>query len=151
MIRHDLRERIVEAARACVGTPFRHQGRTPGVALDCGGLVLWPQRALGMDFSETLDYGPAPNPERMLRILLKHFVEIDRRDLLPGDIVWLRMVDVPQHLALYTGKTLIHATCDGPRRVVEHGFRAVWPGRVHKAFRYRWLHEMEMEKETEAG
>ena len=31
---------IIAIARACLGTPFRHQGRIPGVALDCAGLVV---------------------------------------------------------------------------------------------------------------
>ena len=30
---------IIASARACLGTPFLHQGRIPGVALDCAGLV----------------------------------------------------------------------------------------------------------------
>ena len=38
---------IVNAARECVGTPFRHQGRVLGVGLDCAGLVLMPFSAVG--------------------------------------------------------------------------------------------------------
>ncbi len=28
----------IAAARTCLGTPFHHQGRAPGVGLDCIGL-----------------------------------------------------------------------------------------------------------------
>jgi NlpC/P60 family putative phage cell wall peptidase len=45
--------RAVAAARAAIGTPFLHQGRRPGVGLDCLGLVLHVERAL---------HGRAPDP-----------------------------------------------------------------------------------------
>lgn len=40
--------RVVAAARACLGTPFRPQGRVPGLGLDCVGLVLVAARAAGL-------------------------------------------------------------------------------------------------------
>ncbi|MBK8745664.1 MAG: peptidase P60, partial [Propionivibrio sp.] len=38
---------ILAAARACIGTPFVHQGRIPGLALDCAGLVVAVAQAIG--------------------------------------------------------------------------------------------------------
>ena len=38
MIDHN--KNMIAAARACLGTPFHHQGRMPGVGLDCIGLVI---------------------------------------------------------------------------------------------------------------
>jgi hypothetical protein len=38
---------VVTAARALLGTPFQHQCRSPGVALDCAGVVICTARAVG--------------------------------------------------------------------------------------------------------
>lgn len=38
---------IVAAARSCIGTRFRSQGRVPGLGLDCVGVVLVAARAAG--------------------------------------------------------------------------------------------------------
>ncbi len=38
---------IVAAARSCIGTRFRSQGRMPGLGLDCVGVVLVAARAAG--------------------------------------------------------------------------------------------------------
>jgi cell wall-associated NlpC family hydrolase len=38
---------IIAAARACLGTPFRHQGRLPGIGLDCAGVALHVAQAVG--------------------------------------------------------------------------------------------------------
>jgi cell wall-associated NlpC family hydrolase len=48
---------IIAAARRAVGTPFRHQGRTPGVALDCAGLALYVAAENGVD---TIDHEGYP-------------------------------------------------------------------------------------------
>lgn len=135
----DLRRAVVEAARACVGTPFLHQGRTPGVGLDCVGLVRWPQVALGVSDEDFRQYGPMPNPQRMEMLLKEHFVPISVQDLTPGDILWFKITSIPQHLAIYTGISIIHAVSSGPKCVVEHGYRFPWPKRVAGVFRYRWL------------
>ena len=47
MAGHPLAEAIVTAARACVGTRFRAQGRSPGLALDCVGVALAAASAAG--------------------------------------------------------------------------------------------------------
>lgn len=39
---------VVAEARRHLGTPWVHQGRTPGVALDCIGLVIVVARRLGL-------------------------------------------------------------------------------------------------------
>ena len=38
---------MIAAARACIGTPFHHQGRRPGAGLDCIGLIVIALRAAG--------------------------------------------------------------------------------------------------------
>ena len=54
---------VVAAARAHIGTPWQHQGRLRGVALDCAGLVIMVARDLGIvepDF-DIRGYGRAPD------------------------------------------------------------------------------------------
>lgn len=133
-----IREQIIEAARECIDTPFRHQGRNPKQGLDCVGLVRYPGVKLGL-YAEDVDvrnYGPYPQPEMMHKLLMQFFLPIEPEDKQPGDIVWMNAPD-PQHLAIYTGPTIIHACQQGYMRVVEHGFRSPFPGRVVQWFRYR--------------
>lgn len=129
--------RVIEAARECVGVPFRHQGRNLN-GLDCIGLVRWPAFKLGMidPGDDFLNYGREPQPHIMARELDKRLERAPLDDLRPTDILWFRIIQDPQHLALYTGKTIIHAVNGGPFRVVEHGFRHPWPKRLYRAYRY---------------
>jgi cell wall-associated NlpC family hydrolase len=39
---------VIRAARAYIGTPFRHQGRLKGVAVDCAGVVMCVAEELGI-------------------------------------------------------------------------------------------------------
>ena len=36
----EVRERIAASARSLIGTPYQHQGREPGVSIDCGGVAI---------------------------------------------------------------------------------------------------------------
>ncbi len=141
----DLSEAILNAARECIGTPFRHQGRNPGRGLDCVGLVRHPAIEVGFapkgtDFAA---YGRFPQPITMMRILGQYFELIDPSIKQPGDIMWMsatsRSDQTPQHLGLWTGDTIIHAMATGPCKVVEHPFRHPFPGRVTAWFRYKKL------------
>jgi cell wall-associated NlpC family hydrolase len=40
---------MVLAARECLGTPFQHQGRVPGVGLDCVGVAIYAAREVGLN------------------------------------------------------------------------------------------------------
>jgi len=134
------RAAIIAAARACLDTPFRHQGRLPGQGLDCIGLVRWPAVACGLTREDFRAYGRQPRPEAMHRQLCRYFDPVPLGEARPGDILWLAVGDAPQHLAILTEVgTLIHALADGPGRVVEHGYRHPWPGRLRGVFRYRGL------------
>lgn len=138
-----IRDKLVAAARACVGTPWRHQGRVPGQHLDCVGLVWYTGVSAGLlprerDFTT---YGRMPQPERMGEILANFFT-IHRptpANLKPGSILWLKILGDPMHLAIYTGETIIHAVSSGPAQVVEHGFRGPWPKRIHAILEWQGL------------
>ena len=114
---------IVAAARACVGTRFRAQGRCADTGLDCVGLVLVavgvdpavvPAYALGGDHADLLD-----------AVLVKagcHRVVT----ALPGDILVLAPVPRLRHLAIVTNDGVIQAHA-GLGRVVEGPPDPDWP------------------------
>lgn len=55
---------------------------------------------------------------------------------LPGDILLMRFAGEPQHIALYTGATLIHSYAS-IRRVVEHRLDIKWARRIVQAYRIK--------------
>lgn len=147
---------LVAAARAWLGTPYVHQHRTRGVAVDCVGLVIgagldagvlstWTEEA----WAPHRNYGRAPNPEHMGRAI-RQFLEpldISPEEVGPDAAVafmgW--RAHMPMHLAIMATtpdgrRTMIHAF-GHIGRVVEHGFDQEWPGRVVSWWRYPGIQE----------
>ena len=143
----ELREEIQEEARRWLGTPYRHQHRMRGVAVDCIG-VIWGVgeacRALSVDEALVrpyLAYSRLPSPTRFLDALAA-FLEPAGDFVMPGDIAcmaWDNDHGLPQHVGILCedrGRpTIIHAESQ-IGRCVEHGFVGEWPGRVHSWWRY---------------
>lgn len=129
-------DHVIEAARACLRTPFRHQGRQPGRGLDCGGLVIHAFTSAGYTMTDEPGYTREPQPAWMRAVLERVFVPVD--DLRPGDVLWMRFDMDPQHLAIWTGVTIIHAFLRS-RKVVEHRMDSAWWLRVVKRYRHREL------------
>lgn len=53
------RAHFCEVVQSYVNTPFHHRGRTPGVQLDCAGVVVCGLEAFGLHVPDVL-YGPSP-------------------------------------------------------------------------------------------
>jgi cell wall-associated NlpC family hydrolase len=136
-------EEIVREARSWVGTPYRHQGKVRGRAVDCVGLILGVGHALALldisreEWATFAGYTRTPNPRKMGEAM-ELFLE--RLELEPGEeppagaIGWFGWRDeLPMHLAIiarFEGRaTMIHAYSHA-ERCVEHGFVAEWPERV---------------------
>lgn len=137
-------------ARCWIGTPYRHQGRLQGHAIDCAGLILevglaldlfdFPRTAFADRFRAWQGYGRLPNPARMRGALAAFLQPIKASEARGGDAMWVRWERGPaMHLAILADDgpelTMIHAhglvgVC------VEHGFRAEWPDRVESWWRY---------------
>lgn len=136
----DKKQAIIVAARGWLGTPFRHQGRTRGVGVDCVGLIIGVARELGI-VAKNFDhnrYGKQPDPDSMLRVLRDHLDRVPVRLAEPGDILYMRFREDPQHLAILTdASTIIHAYAQG-RRCLEHAYTDQWRDRTVATFRYRW-------------
>lgn len=118
---------VVAAARGMLGTPFRHRGRQPGLALDCAGLLICVARELAIvapDF-DVPDYTGNPDGSMLAwcdRILGPR---VPRISMMPGDAIAVITESEPQHLGIvcdyrYGGLAIIHATNDrAHNRVIE--------------------------------
>ncbi|MBA1147418.1 C40 family peptidase [Ectothiorhodospiraceae bacterium WFHF3C12] len=126
---------VIELARSYKDTPFHHQGRQPGVGLDCVGLLACAFQAAGVPIRDRTNYPRQPIPADMLDALREHTERVPKRaSWLPADVLWMHF-DEPQHLALYTGRSVIHAYAQ-VGRVVEHRMDATWMGRVVSVWRH---------------
>jgi cell wall-associated NlpC family hydrolase len=131
------RAEVVAEARTWLGTPWVHQHRTKGVAVDCAGLVICVARDLGLvppgfDFN-----GYTRSPDGTLLAVCEQYMHrIPREQLQPGDVVVVSMKGEPQHMGIvadyvHSGLSIVHATNAGACCVVETrlAFNAI--------FRYR--------------
>ncbi len=116
---------FVASARAMLGTPYRHQGRTEK-SVDCIGMLLVAGARIGVCpiGAAPTNYGRMPTP-LLLDGLRKYCEPIQEPE--PGCIVAIRWPGDRQasHVAVCAGGTLIHAVSNYDR-VVEHGYRMQW-------------------------
>ncbi len=88
----NLRQLVLLAARAYLGTPYRHQGSRRGVGCDCLGLIRGVWRTLYGDEPEepgayTADWSVRGGPDRLLDAALRHLTPVAVADAQPGDVV----------------------------------------------------------------
>lgn len=156
MLNIEPRVRVVEEARAWVGTAYGHQGRMQGSKVDCVGLIIAVGLATGVleitadQWRPYAGYSRTPNPRRMGEAMAEFLIPLElaaRPDALPpdGTVAWLQWrEDLPMHLgilATFEGRrTLIHAF-EHVGKCVEHGFAAEWPNRVASWWCYPGLAE----------
>lgn len=129
---------VIAAARALLGTPFVHQGRFPGRALDCAGVIVATATALGIAHDDMTDYSRLPTGGLLRQVLDSQpgLVAVPLANIASGDILLMRFKREPQHLGIYTGSSLIHAW-QIVGQVVEHAFDETWRRRLVAAYRFR--------------
>ena len=138
------REAIVAAARGWIGTAYVHQASVKGLGCDCLGLLRGVWRELAGGEPETpppysQDWAESSGDETLYAALKRHFEEIDRIDIAPGDIALFRMI--PRGPAKHCGiiaedggaLTLVHARQN--KRVSEEALCRVWRRKLAFAFR----------------
>ncbi len=123
---------FVAAARAYIGTPFVHQGRSRH-GLDCVGLVVCAARDAGLSLVDRMDYSPDPG-SLLIKELVLQLVEVP--DKQPGDVLLMRFQGEPQHSAVLAGDTVIHGYAT-VGKVVEHRLDAKWQRRIVSVYRLR--------------
>lgn len=129
---------IVATARRYIGTRYQHQGRSLGVGLDCGGLIIVVGKALALlDYDMHPDYGRKPTGSEM-QALCGEYLDLcawdDRR---AGNIGLFAFIGEPQHLGIFTEDGgLIHVYMQA-RRCVEHRLDSEWIDRLSAVYSYR--------------
>jgi len=129
---------IIAAARECLGTPFRHQGRIVGIALDCAGVVCHVAESIGLIYDAPTNYPRTPYKGLLEQTLDAQPCLVRADDMRPGDVLLMRFGREPQHVAIYTGSTVIHAY-EAVSRCVEHAIDAEWLSRIVRIYRFQGL------------
>jgi hypothetical protein len=97
------RAKVAAVARSYVGTRFAHQGRMPGIALDCAGVPICVSRTLGLvppDF-DIGGYPSVPDGRALQSYCERHMQRITRDTMRAGDVVLVAWQNgPPQHLGI---------------------------------------------------
>lgn len=126
---------FITAAREWVGTPFKHQGRHKGVGVDCIGVVYCTGRDMGIvDPAVMVPYARSPDGELLPDILDTNMQRVHK--LQPGDVLLFKFITEPQHVAVYTGRNIIHAYAK-IGKCIEHRYDKFWSRRLVDAYRFK--------------
>lgn len=115
---------IVAAARGCVGTRFRPQGRTPGLGLDCVGVLLVAAAAAGVVVENLPGYRLGGDVPDLAAALAGHGCA-PVAAALPGDVLVIAPAARQRHFGIVTPMGLVHAHA-GLNRVVEGPIDPAW-------------------------
>lgn len=134
----------IEAARAWLGTPYRHQASEKGVGADCLGLVRGVWREVIGEEPETppaysADWAEVGDEETLLEAARRRLVERPVAAMRPGDVLLFRMSEgaAVKHCAILSEidgpePRMIHAYWG--RAVVESWMGPWWRRRLVAAF-----------------
>jgi|WetSurSiteA1Bulk_404760.scaffolds.fasta_scaffold12247_3 cell wall-associated NlpC family hydrolase len=128
-------DNFIQSARSFVGSPFKHQGRTKN-GIDCIGLIIIPLNELGFFSYDNKNYKRYGFGDGLIEVIKKYCYELDSPYKLEKGDILLYSNGRSQHLAIYTGNSIIHAN-NKIGKVVEHSLDNYWITNISKAFRYR--------------
>ena len=129
---------IINAARQCLGTPFRHQGRLLGFGLDCAGVAVHVARQIGVGHLDVSGYSRTPSNGQLEQSLDAQpcLERVALADRVAGDLFLMRFASDPQHLAICAGETIIHAY-ETVGQCCEHRLSSTWEARIVRVYRFR--------------
>lgn len=118
------RAEVVEFARTLKGTGYHHQGRVPGVGLDCLGVEIvtaWHFAMKPRTF-DIVGYKRHADGVTLLRLCREHLTEVTKEAMGFGDVVVTAVENIPHHLGIlvpyrHGGFSIVHATPE--RGVIE--------------------------------
>ncbi len=129
---------FADAAYALVGTPWHHQGRVPGVGIDCAGVVACAAMACGIVLQDVRDYTLPASPALIERMLASSFDRDAEPVLGVGRVLLFRIGREPQHMAVAIGGgKMVHGLDRKRRAVVVDRLDEVWGYRLHSTWRLR--------------
>lgn len=110
---------VAEAARRMLGTPWMHQGRMPGVALDCAGMVICVARELGIVAPDYDVNGYSRVPDGSMLTICDRMLTPAPEPVI-GCVLALEIYKDPQHLGIvgqyrHGGLSIIHAASKAGR------------------------------------
>lgn len=122
-------DQLIASARALVGVPWKHQGRTR-FGVDCIGLIDLSFRGAGIDWAQLMgvadkrNYGRGAQPE-LLQMVRDYCEPISQP--VDGCLIVMKFPTerYPRHFGIYAGGNIIHAD-ERVGHVIEHGYRGVW-------------------------
>lgn len=132
---------VVAAARDCIGTPFRHQGRLKGVALDCAGLGIVVAKSVGINIKDFTGYPRQPFDGMLKKmfdeqVALGLMCEVAIDSMAAGDVLLMRISDAPQHVAIYVGVgRMVHAY-RAIGKVAEQRIDENWKHKIVAVYRF---------------
>lgn len=121
---------VVRVARSYIGTPFAHAQRSPGIGMDCAGVLVCVARELQLVYPDfdVPAYVPEPDGRSMMAWLGEYMgPRVSEDEMQPGDAVVMVSDQYPQHLGIlgdyrYGGLSIVHASNSRtlvPPRVIE--------------------------------
>lgn len=123
---------LFEAAREYEGVKFQHQGRYEW-GLDCGGLLILSARKVGRYLYDIDGYSRMPDGKTLKDTMDDQLLKVTRTELKPNDILLMRFMGHPQHIAIVTDKGMIHAW-EKSGKVVEHRIDDKWRNRIRGVY-----------------
>lgn len=130
---------IDQHAMKYIGTSYRHQGRVPGIGLDCAGVLICAMRDAGYAINDCRSYSRVP-PRNLLQATIESngLQEVTRGQPQDGDVMlfWMRNKRLVIHCGICTsnGRAIIHVESG---RKVEAVPMQLWMHQLAKVFRSR--------------
>lgn len=135
---------VTAAARSMIGTPFHHLGRSPGIGLDCVGLLVSTAKLLGDTAHDKAVYARFSTDNTLMHELAQCLLQVPTEAALCEGMILVFRVDRRQMHAGIVGLhpvmnelTMIHAyNKSGVNRVCEHILTDTWRKMVIGRFWY---------------
>lgn len=123
-------EKVVQTARTLINTPYQHQGRTPGVGLDCIGVIIVVGHQLKLFDYDYTNYSRDPDGQ-LVKIVEKHCQKLP--SLTEGAIAVFKLSAIPHHVGIISkfrdNWGLIHAY-QNTGKVREHQLIKWWQDKL---------------------
>lgn len=132
------RQDFVNEIRSYIDTPFKHQGRLPGVGIDCAGVVICASKKLGQEFEDLTNYKLRPSQDDILKKIIKSgFYDVELENIKIGDLLLMSYENNIQHIAVVSNLNptyIIHAVTN--KKVIEHRLTDGWKDKIRRCFRF---------------